>query len=130
MVIFLGVLAGVEFVALCIILFAFLAKKSDKSIVKEKDGIRYTKSDEIKNENGQVASFVKGDIILKVDKVYKVGVNGEIKPGRYNILSSQEDINKVTLKVNGISRSQTHNSGIVFANDDIVIAEKYSIILR
>ncbi len=130
MIIFLSVLAGVEFAILCVILILFLAKKSSKKIIKEKDGIRYTKSDEIKNEQGQVASFVKGDIILKVDKVYKVAVNGEIAPGRYNILSSQEDINKVTLKVNGISRSQPHNSGVVFAEGDIVIAEKYSIILR
>ena len=123
-----GALFAIAFVVLIVIGICYLTKKYSKRIIKEKDGIRYTVSDKTQNEGNQVATYIKGDIILKPDKIYVVGK--DIKPGRYNVLSSMENLNKVTLKVNGVSRSQEHNTGIIFMEGDIIIAEKYAIILR
>lgn len=123
-----GVLFAIAFVVLIVIGICYLTKKYSKRIIKEKDGIRYTVSDKTQNEGNQVATYIKGDIILKPDKIYVVGK--DIKSGRYNVLSSMENLNKVTLKVNGVSRSQEHNTGIIFMEGDIIIAEKYAIILR
>ena len=122
------ILFVVVFFVLIIIGIIYFYKKYSKRIVKEKDGIRYTVSDKTKDEQGQVATYIKGDIILKPDKIYIAGK--DFKPGRYNVLSSMENLNKVTLKVNGVSRSQEHNTGIIFMEGDIIIAEKYAIILR
>ena len=123
-----SIISIIAFAILIIICIYYLVKKHSKRIIKEKDGIRYTVSDKTQNESGQVATYIKGDIILKPDNVYVAGK--DFKPGRYNVLSSMENLNKVTLKVNGVSRSQEHNTGIIFMEGDIIIAEKYAIILR
>ena len=100
-------------------------------IVKEKGGVRYTKSDETENSDGSVnATFIEGDTVLAADTPYTVSKNGAIKPGRYTILSSQSGKNKVTLRVNAVSRNQEHESGIILVEGDIVVAENEAVILR
>lgn len=130
MVVALAVICGVEALALIMLILALVKVKS-KRIVVEKKGVRYTVSDETRDDEGKaVASFVEGDIVLVPDRVYKVNKQGPIKPGRYNILSTQENFSNVNIKVNGVTRTQAHDSGIVFAEGDIVIAPNVSIILR
>jgi hypothetical protein len=124
-------IAIAQFLALAAIGTFYFKKKYDKRIVKEKQGVRYTVKDNTTDEAGNVnASFVKGDVMMQADEIYKVNKNGPIKPGRYNILSPQAGKKKINLKINGIRRSQAHNSGIVFAEGDVVVAEHESIILR
>lgn len=121
----------VEFVALCAIGIIYFYKKNSKKIVKEKKGVRYTVSDEVVNKEGRVqATLVEGDILMPADEIFKVGKDKQIKPGRYNILSTQSGKQKVTLVVNDVRRNQEHNSEIIFAEGDIVIAEHESVILR
>ncbi|MDR0849897.1 MAG: hypothetical protein LBN07_00215 [Christensenellaceae bacterium] len=102
-----------------------------KPVTKEKKGVRYTIKDNIYNKEGGVnASFVEGDIILAADEPYHVNKDGPVKPGRYTILSPQSTKKKITLKVNAVSRNHEHDSGVVFAEGDIVVAENESVILR
>ncbi len=131
MIIALAIVSGIEFLALMMILGVYLKLKAEKRIVIEKKGVRYTVSDKTKTEEGDiVATFVKGDIILVPDQIYKVNKQGPIKPGRYNILSTQDNFAKVNIKINGVARSQAHDSGIVFAEGDIVVAPNVSVVLR
>ena len=130
MILALSIVCGIESLALILVVFA-LIKTKNKGIVVEKKGVRYTVSDEKTDAEGNaVASFVEGDIILVPDKVYHVNKKGPIKPGRYNILSTQDNFAKVNIKINGVIRSQAHDSGIVFAEGDVVIAPNVSVILR
>lgn len=102
-----------------------------KPITKEKKGVRYTIKDNIYKPDGEInASFIEGDIILAADETYHVSKEGTIKPGRYTILSPQSTKQKITLKVNAVSRNHEHNSGVVFAEGDLVVAENESVILR
>ena len=96
-----------------------------------KNNTRYTISDKTETEEGDVnVSFVEEDIILAADEVYTVSKKGKIKPGKYRILSTQTGKKKVNIKVNSVARSQEHNSDIVFAEGDIIIAPNESVILR
>lgn len=130
MIIYLGIACGIELLVIIALIICLIKVKTNKKIVKEKDGVRYTVSDKVEDENGPIASFVKGDVILAADEVYTVNKNGPIKPGRYNILSTQDKYSSVNLKINGIARGQKHNSAVVFAEGDIVIAQNTSAILR
>ncbi len=108
-----------------------VAHKRSRTGVVEKNNVRYTIDDKTTTEQGEVnVSYVKEDIILVADKVYTVSKKGPIKPGKYIILSTQSGKQKVNVKVNSVARSQEHNSDIVFAEGDIVVAPNESVILR
>ena len=124
------IVAAVELIVILLLLSKVVNSKTKKGI-KEKDGVRYTIKDNVYDKEGGInPSFVQGDIILAADTPYTVSKDGAIKPGKYTILSSQSDREKVTLKVNAVSRNHDHNSGVVFVEGDIVVAENESLILR
>ena len=125
------VIVVIESLILLALLAIKIARKFNRTGVVEKSNVRYTISDKTTQEDGSVnVSFVKEDIILVADEVYTVSKQGKIKPGKYRILSTQTGKQKVNIKVNSVARSQEHNSDIVFAEGDIVVAPNESVILR
>ena len=129
-IILLAVVA-VETIALAGIGLVKLAHKRSRTGVVVKNNTRYTIEDKTTTEQGDVnVTYVKEDIILVADEVYTVSKTGKIKPGKYRILSTQTGKESVNVKVNSVARSQQHNSDIVFAEGDIVIAPNESVILR
>lgn len=125
------VIVVIESLILLALLAIKIARKFNRTGVVEKNNVRYTISDKTTQEDGSVnVSFVKEDIILVADEVYTVSKQGKIKPGKYRILSTQTGKQKVNIKVNSVARSQEHNSDIVFAEGDIVVAPNESVILR
>ena len=125
------VIVVIESLILLALLAIKIARKFNRTGVVEKNNVRYTISDKTPQEDGSVnVSFVKEDIILVADEVYTVSKQGKIKPGKYRILSTQTGKQKVNIKVNSVARSQEHNSDIVFAEGDIVVAPNESVILR
>ncbi len=99
--------------------------------VKIKDGVRYTKTSETSTDTKPVnISYNEKDVVLVADKVYTVGKNAEVKPGKYIILSTQEGKEYLTMKINDYARNQKHGAEVVFAEGDIVIAVNEPIILR
>ena len=130
--IILIVVCGAEFILIAA-LFGRLWHVAGKKppVVKEKDGVRYTRSDETENADGGVnASFVKGDILLAADEPVEVCKTGRVKPGRYTVLSTQSGSEKVALRINAVSRNQPHESGIILAEGDVIMAENEAVILR
>ena len=125
------VIVVIESLILLALLAIKIARKFNRTGVVEKNNVRYTISGKTTQEDGSVnVSFVKEDIILVADEVYTVSKQGKIKPGKYRILSTQTGKQKVNIKVNSVARSQEHNSDIVFAEGDIVVAPNESVILR
>ncbi len=129
--IILTIIVAVETCALAAIAVVKYLHKRSRTGVVIKNNTRYTINDKTTTEQGDVnVSYVKEDIILVADEVYTVSKSGKIKPGKYRILSTQTGKKHVNVKVNSVARSQEHNSDIVFAEGDIVVAPNEAVILR
>lgn len=115
-----------------ILLITFVCKHNkNKSGIKIKDGVRYTTTSEIQTDEKDVnISYNEKDIVLIADKVYTVGKNAEVKPGKYTILSTQEGKEYLTMRINDICRNQKHGAEVIFAEGDIITAVNEPILLR
>ncbi len=103
----------------------------NKNGIKIKDNVRYTTTSDIKKEGKDVnISFNEKDVVLVADKVYTASKTGEVKPGKYIILSTQEGKEFLTMRINDVSRNQKHGAEVVFAEGDIIEAVNEPIILR
>ena len=67
-----------------ILLIALVVKHNkNKNGIKIKDGVRYTTTSTIKTDEKAVnISFNEKDVVLVADKVYTVGKDAEVKPGK------------------------------------------------
>ena len=127
------VLIGILAVENICLLIAFIYKRKHSAAggVKIKDGVRYTKTSEISTDKKAVnISFNEKDVVLVADKVYTVGKDAEVKPGKYIILSTQEGKEFLTMRINDVCRNQKHGAEVVFAEGDIVTAVNEPILLR
>ncbi len=115
-----------------ILLVALVIKHNkNKNGIKIKDGVRYTTTSTIKTDEKAVnISFNEKDVVLVADKVYTVGKDAEVKPGKYIILSTQEGKEHLTMRINDVCRNQKHGAEVVFAEGDIVTAVNEPILLR
>jgi hypothetical protein len=114
-----------------LIALIYKLKHSAPGGVKIKDGVRYTKTSEIKTDAKPVnISYNEKDVVLVADKVYTVGKDAEVKPGKYIILSTQEGKEHLTMRINDVCRNQKHGAEVVFAEGDIITAVNEPILLR
>ncbi len=115
-----------------ILLIALVVKHNkNKNGIKIKDGVRYTTTSTIKTDEKAVnISFNEKDVVLVADKVYTVGKDAEVKPGKYTILSTQEGKEHLTMRINDVCRNQKHGAEVVFAEGDIITAVNEPILLR
>lgn len=128
--IILSIVAGIETLILLAIIVNKLKHRAPGGVTI-KNGVRYTKTSKINKEDQSVnISYNKTDLVLVADKVYTVSKTGELKPGKYIILSTQEGKTYLTMKINDFARNQKHGAEVVFAEGDIVIAVNEPIILR
>ena len=106
-------------------------KKADANLVETKN-VRYTyETDTLDAEGHAKISLTKGDWVLAMGKTYKVGVgDGMIKPGKYIILTSDENTDKFNIRVDGYVREYEHNQEIILGDQSEVTAVSHTIILR
>ena len=130
-----AVLAGI--VLLCVVLTIkdVVKKRKSKPVkanpVEVKDNVRYTPTDEIKNEEGDVkVSYVKEDIILQPRKMVQVGKKCAIKPGKYTVLSAYENEAEFNIRIGNFVKSYQHGQEIVLVEGDEVCPTSSTIILR
>jgi len=105
----------------------------DKKVdgVKIINGVRYTKDSEVIDEQNDVNVTHKiGDVILERGKEYVCKKNGKLIPGKYTVLSADENSNKFYIRVDGLVREYKHFSSLVLAENDTICAVSHSIILR
>lgn len=125
--------AGILLVIILAIIITVAVKRKRKNDiatgkVKIINGVRYSIDDKL-NANNTV-SHHKGDIILKKGETYKVAKNGFVMPGKYIVLSANENTKATNIRVSGLVREYKHNSNIVLAEGEEITAVSSSIVLR
>ena len=99
--------------------------------VVEKDGVRYTPSDEIVDKEGnQNVTFVEKDIVLQPRKMVKVDKKGVIKPGKYTVLSAYENEDTFNIRIGLYVKEYKHGESIVLAEGEEICPTSSTIILR
>lgn len=137
--IFCIILIGV--VILLGIVFAFINKKYTKLLknmnerevddVITKKGVRYTTDQTVVDENGEMnVSFGSGDVVLKQNVTEVVGKNNYVKPGKWTVLSTADEVEKFNIRVGVYVKEYAHNQTIVLAEGEEVTATSCNVILR
>lgn len=135
-------IAIVGFCALLAVIFIIVAAVNIKKVKKMKNGeetadkiivdkgVRYTKSEVIAKDGENKVTHIKGDFILSRGVEYKVIKNGELMPGKYTILSSDDKSESFYIRIGGFVREYYHNSPVVLSEGDVVCAVSHTVILR
>lgn len=128
-----GCLAAV--VAIMIIIGNVISKKA-KAVdnvynVVVKDGVRYTTDKAITTEHGDVkVTHRMGDIQLNRGVTYTVAKGDNIIPGKYAVLSIDNNVDKFNMRIGGFVRELVHGSNIVLSEGDEIAAVSHDVALR
>ena len=134
--------AFVGFVAMLTIKIVKKAKrkKQEAAIEKEKseknleiiDDVRYTvETNPLEAETGNVnITHLQNDIILNQNTPVTVTTAGQVKPGKYILISTDANTSSFNIRVGIYVREYKHNQEIVLAEGDTICAVSSSVILR
>lgn len=129
----------VSIVLVIVVIAWFISTRKKSSQSKEHlvddceiiDGVKYTKNFDTIDKNGNAnVTLKKGDIMLERGKEYKVGEKGDILAGKYTVLTADENISSVNMRIGGLVRDYKHFSSIVLTDGDIISALSANVILR
>ena len=99
--------------------------------VKIKKGIRYTDDMTITTPDGdQNISYGKKDLILKQNQTYIADKKGYVNPGKYTILSTNEDETEFNVRIGIYVKEYHHGQEIILAEGEEITAVSTDIILR
>lgn len=124
--------AGVS-VALLIVLFVlrFTKKGSKKASSRDTEIVNDIKSAKDKeNNNDSQNVYEKDDVLVPAKVQMNVGKKGQILPGKYTILSTDENRLDLNIKVGGYIRVYSHGSEIILAEGDTIMPIGVGIILK
>ncbi len=106
-------------------------KSREVNDVKIKHGVRYTPEATIVDKAGnEMVTYIEGDIIIKPRKTMKVGKGGEIRPGKWTILASNDSHKTFNVRVGNYVQEYKHGQEIVLADGDEICPTSTTIILR
>lgn len=95
------------------------------------DDVRYTMEENPVDETGEVnVTYKQNDVILAQNTPVTVSTDGEVKPGKYILISSDENQQTFNLRVGLYVREYKHNQEIVLAEGDTICAVSCQVILR
>ena len=130
------IVSGIALVGVIALLSARLVRSHKrKSGVDEIKGVRYTTSDQTIQPKGidedvdAKISYNTKDILIPAKKEMIVGKYGDLKPGKYTILTTAEDKTTFNIRLGGYVRVYTHNSEIILAEGDKIKQLNIGIIL-
>lgn len=96
-----------------------------------KNGIRYTPDAEIVDKQGNVdISYVRSDVVLQPRKVVTVDKKGQIKPGKYTVLSAYENEETFNIRIGLFVKEYKHGQEIILVQGDEICPTSSTIILR
>lgn len=99
--------------------------------VVTKNGVRYTPDATIVDQQGNVdISYVKSDIVLQPRKVVTVDKKGQIKPGKYTVLSAYENEDTFNIRIGMFVKEYKHGQEIILVQGDEICPTSSTIILR
>lgn len=121
--------------------------KKIKENLNEVDGVRYTMEENPVKTKEEVAeapaptekeqiqdivniTFVKKDFILPHNTPVEVTSEGKLKPGKYMVLSTDENQANFYIRVGIYVREYHHSQELVLAEGDTICAVSGSVILR
>ena len=105
------------------------SREVDDVVIKH--GVRYTPNATIVDKEGNdTVSYVKQDIIIKPRKMMKVSKNGELKPGKWTVLASNEEETTFNIRIGNFVKEYKHGQEIILAEGDEVTPTSSTIILR
>lgn len=122
-----------------------LVKKKRAKVLKQKqkdnldivDDVRYTMEDNpVAPESNMAtdtmvnATYQKKDIILNQNTPVTVSKDGEVKPGKYILLSTDENQDTFNVRIGIYVKEYKHNQEVVLAEGDTICAVSSNIILR
>lgn len=106
-------------------------KKREVDDVVVKGGVRYSEDATIVDENGeQNISYVKHDIILQPRKMVQVSTKGELKPGKWTVLSAYGNEDTFNIRIGLYVKEYKHGQEIILAEGDEICPTSTTIILR
>lgn len=127
--IIIGLAAVIVILMIVIICLAVKNKNLKFGGIKIKNGVRYTKDEQLEKNNKINITYNEKDIILKFGKEYVVGKN-KLLPGTYTILATNDANFKFNIRLSGIVREYEHGEKIVLSAGDTITAVSHSVILR
>lgn len=96
-----------------------------------KNGVRYTPDAEIVDKQGNVdISYVRSDVVLQPRKVVTVDKKGQIKPGKYTVLSAYENEETFNIRIGLFVKEYKHGQEIILVQGDEICPTSSTIILR
>ncbi len=122
-----------------------LVKKKRAKVLKQKqkdnldivDDVRYTMEDNpVAPETNMAtdtmvnATYQQKDIILNQNTPVTVSKDGEVKPGKYILLSTDENQDSFNVRIGIYVKEYKHNQEVVLAEGDTICAVSSNIILR
>ena len=122
-----------------------LVKKKRAKVLKQKqkdnldivDDVRYTMEDNpVASETNMAtdtmvnATYQQKDIILNQHTPVTVSKDGEVKPGKYILLSTDENQDSFNVRIGIYVKEYKHNQEVVLAEGDTICAVSSNIILR
>lgn len=122
-----------------------LVKKKRAKVLKQKqkdnldivDDVRYTMEDNpVAQETNMAtdtmvnATYQQKDIILNQNTPVTVSKDGEVKPGKYILLSTDENQDSFNVRIGIYVKEYKHNQEVVLAEGDTICAVSSNIILR
>lgn len=115
----------------CLIYKISKYRQVKKTGIEEIDNTRYTTDSQVKTEDGDVNVTVNTeDLMLAQNTDEIVGKNNRVKPGKYQILSTQEGLPSVNIRIGHYVREYKHGSTIVLVEGEKITPVSSSIILR
>lgn len=104
-------------------------REVDGVIVKH--NVRYSEDATIVDPNGeQNVSYVKNDIILSPRKMVTVSSKGDLKPGKWTVLSAYGNEDTFNIRIGLYVKEYKHGQEIVLAEGDEICPTSTTIILR
>ncbi len=95
-----------------------------------KDGVRYSADTSVERGGEANVSHAEGDFVLAAGKTYRAQKGGELLPGTYTLLASNDAAHEFKLRVGGLVRTFSHGDVIVLKDGEELCAVSGSVILR
>lgn len=119
-----------------VLLIIIIVKVKNRGVVvveevKIKNGQRYTKHEHVATKDQSVSiTHLEKDFILKRGVVYVAKKGGQLLPGKYSILTTEENTPKFNIRLGGFVREYQHNADIVIGDGEEICSVSHTTILR
>lgn len=106
-------------------------KSREVEPVNIKHGVRYTEDQTVVTKQGNMnITFDKNDFILKQNVTYVADHKGELKPGKYVVLSPSGGEEAFNIRIGKFVKEYKHNQKIIITEGTEVTSVSGNVILR